>query len=247
MTLDCKEVVQAIPWLLDDEIEDELAHALEDHLESCPTCRALYVHEGRVRLCLRRAAHAVAAPVSLRAAIAETIAREKRRRMPWSRFAPAAAVAMILAAFIWRGAAGPPINDVDAVARVSGLPMDVVAADVTQIQRYFNGKLPFAVRLPRLTEGSVQSFGGRLVQWQNRDTAYVRYELPRGQVSVFVYEDNDGDTHEVAPLYRLGNQRMIIREVNGYTVAKWRTAGVTYAMVSDLSPRELAALVSAGP
>ena len=124
--------------------------------------------------------------------------------------------------------------------------MDVVAADVAQVQEYFNRKLPFTVRLPRLAGGTVSSLGGRVVNLRDRDAAYVRYNVPEGRVSVFVYEDPDEDlSSEVAPLYRLGDHRVIVREVHGYRVAKWRAAGLTYSLITDLPPREFTQLLPA--
>ena len=88
---------------------------------------------------------------------------------------------------------------------VISAPMDVIAGNVSQVQEYFNGKLPFAVRLPEVPQPLLKSLGGRVTHLRDRDAAYVRYDMPRGRVSVFVYEDTDDDS-EVAPLYVVGNR-----------------------------------------
>ena len=72
--------------------------------------------------------------------------------------------------------------------------MDVVASDFGHVQSYLSGKLPFVVRLPKIESPEPRSLGARVIQLDNRDTAYVRYDTPAGRVSVFVYEDVDRRT-----------------------------------------------------
>lgn len=246
MTMQCSEVVRSIPWLLDDELDTEAAREIEAHIRECDSCRAVLEQEGRLRLALRQVGTQVTAPAALRRKVRESIQRERpqpRLLRAW----PAMATAVLLVAFIWKGVSGNSATDLDVVSRVPDLPMDVVAADGAQLQAYFSRKLPFAVRLPHITDGSVSTFGGRVMNLRDRDAAYVRYNMPRGQVSMFVYEDNGDDFPEVAPLYRIGNQRMQVKEMHGYTVARWRSGGLTYSVVTDLPVEEFSTFVHASP
>jgi anti-sigma factor (TIGR02949 family) len=247
MKMTCEEVDRTIPWFLDDELEADLALEVEAHLGECEHCRAALEREGSLRTTLRRAATQVTAPAALRRSVRESIEAERRRERPLYRTWPAAAAAAILVIFIWKGAAGSTVSDLDVVMRVPDLPMDVVSGEVATVQDYLNHRLPFAVRLPRIAEGAVSSLGGRIMQVRDREAAYVRYTTSRGPVSVFVYEDPDDDfSSEVAPLYRVGNQRMLVTEQRGYTFARWRSGGLTYTMVTPLPAREFPALIHAG-
>jgi hypothetical protein len=187
----------------------------------------------------------VSAAPALRRSVREAIERERRGRSIAFRAWPAAAAAAILLAFIWKGASGSFGADLEDAAErhARDLPMDVVAADVTQVQRYFNGKLPFSVRLPHIAMG-VSSLGGRVTHLRDHDAAYVRYDMPRGRLSMFVYEDPGEDfPSEVAPGFVLGNHRMLVKQVHGYTVAKWTSAGLMYSVVTDLPAQEFATLM----
>ena len=243
----CESVRQAIPWLLDDELGPEQSLEIEGHLEGCTECRAELEREGRLRVALRRVAVEVRAPASLRRRVRETMDRDRETKTRWHRLWPVAAAAMILSAFVWRGI-GTESNELFEAAERHGrnLPLDVVAADIGQVQQFFDDKLPFAMHLPRIGPPRVERLGGRLTTVGNRDAAYVRYEMTRGRLSMFVYEDPGFDVSDVAPLYRLGGQRVLVQRVRGYTVARWRTQGVVYSVITDMPERELSSVLVAG-
>ncbi len=249
MTLSCDEARRAVTWLLDDEIEPTQMLELEEHLNGCEECRAALEHEATLRDTLRRAAAVVVAPPRLRRRVRELLDREERRRLPWVQYWPAAAAAAIFIALIVKGSTTPPLPELDeaALRHARDLPLDVVAADVAQVQRYFVGKLPFAVQLPHINEAPVQLLGGRVTHVRDREAAYVRYQMPRGRMAVFVYEDPGVRLSEVEPLYRLGRQRMVVQQVRGYTVARWRTGGLVYSVVTDLPAQELPRVLGVTP
>ncbi len=243
MHMPCDEVQRAIPWLLDDELDAEQCLELEDHLDHCATCRGALEREGHLRLALRRAAASIAVPVSLKNRLRKTMDRERRLQSRWSKAWPAVVAAAILLSFIWKGTTGNLAGDLDDLAARharADVPMDIVAADTAGVQSYFSGKLPFAVRLPRLDpQDPPNALGGRIVQLGDREAAYVRYDTPHGRMSLLVYED--GNRHglsEVAPLYKLGEHQVMVKHVRGYTAALWRASGLVYAMVTDLPEAE---------
>jgi len=238
----CDEAQRAIPWLLDDELESTTTLELEAHITACTECRAMYEREGRLGLVLRRAGASVVAPPALRHRIRDLLDAEERRSSGLRQLVPVVAAVAILAAFSLRGAGATlgfaPEAEEAAARYARNLPMDVVAADLGQVQSFFNDKLPFAVRVPRVTTAPVQLLGGRITQIHNRDAAYVRYDVPSGRVSVFVYEDTRPELNEGAAYYRIGQQRVQVQRVRGYTVAHWRQAGLAYSLVTDLPEAE---------
>ena len=125
--------------------------------------------------------------------------------------------------------------------------MDVVAGDVVRVEQYFDGKLPFAVHVPDVVRNqpiSVQ-LGGRVINLSNQEAAYVRYDLPGGRVSMFVYPESHVSVSEVAPGYHMGAQHVLFRQVRGYTTAQWRSQGLVYSLVTDLPERELTNVLTA--
>lgn len=250
MSLPCEEVKGAIPWLLDDELDPAHAIEIEAHLQECSSCRAVLEREGRMRVLLRRTAEEVRAPESLRRRVLATLQHERRRQHVAYRVWPAAMAAAVLLSFVWQGSTGA-LADEDleeaAVRHARHLPMDVVAGELDQVQRYFDGKLPFAVRVPQFVRNEPVSIqlGGRVVNLSNQDAAYVHYDLPRGRVSLFVYPEARAGSSELAPLYRMGARRMVIRHVRGYSAAKWRANGLVYSVVSDLPEREFSQVLTA--
>lgn len=247
----CEEVRQWLPWLLDDELAPEQVVEVEAHLPGCSACRVVLEREGQLRLALRRSADRVVAPAALRRRLFEAIELEGRERSPAGRLVPAAVAAAVLVAFLWQGAADPgdasELEEV-TVRHAGDLPMDVVAADATQVQRYLSGRLPFAVRVPELDPLAASSearLGGRVTHFRNREAALIRYELPRGRMSMLVYEDVGTPMPELEPAYRIGNQRVFIKRVRGFTAAQWRSSGLVYSVVSDLPDREVVQILSA--
>jgi anti-sigma factor (TIGR02949 family) len=236
--LRCEEVERAIPWLLDDELDPEYDLEVEAHLEKCDACRHQLESEGRLRNALRSAARSINAPSSLRRRLTEAIETERRRSTPsFTRYWPAAAAAAILLAFAIKGATGGADAELEqaAVRHAGDLPMDVVGADATQVQRYLSGKLPFAVQLPAFPRSD--KLGGRVTHLGDREAAYVRYDTPSGRVSVFVYQD-PGYTALDGPLYDVGGNRVLVRRVRGYPAALWRSHGIVHSVVADLPERE---------
>lgn len=244
----CEEIQRSIPWLLDDELDAEQSLEIEAHLGACAACRAQLERQGQLRLALQRAAASIAVPVSLRNRIHDAMDRERRAQTVWNKAWPAVVAAAILLSFIWKGANGGLASDLDELAmrHARDLPMDVVAPDVGEVQTYLSGKLPFAVRIPALNdEEPLKLLGGRVIQLNDhRDAAYVRYDMAHGRVSMVVYQDGaNQEMSEVAPLYTLGNQQVMLKQVRGYTAAKWKAAGLVYSVVTDLPENEFSVVL----
>ncbi|MBI3179587.1 MAG: zf-HC2 domain-containing protein [Deltaproteobacteria bacterium] len=248
MSYACDDTRRAIPWLLDDELDPVVAIEVEGHLGSCAECRTEFTREGRLRQVVRRAVSEIETPAGLKARVSATLLRERRHRRFFTQMWPAAAAAAMLVALIWKGgsAAGfPELKEVtERHARDHDLPMDVVAADVGQVQRYFYGKLPFPVRVPELKGAPVRIQGGRVTHLKNREAAYLRYDAPRGRLAMFVYDEPGSEVSEVTELYQVGRHRVYVRRIHGYTVARWRNSGLVYSVVTDLPESEIPAILT---
>ncbi len=246
LELGCEEVERLLPLFLDDELEGDDNNLIEGHLGECGECRLLLEREGRLRFALRQASETISAPIRLRRRLDDAIDEDRQRSHKMYRAWPAAAAAAVLLAFVWKGAFSGHTDYLrEAALRHSyDLPMDVVAGDMGSVGRYLSGKLPFAVKLPNRLEEAAQSLGGRVTQLGERQTAYVRMDMPRGRVSVFVYESQPGEAiYEGAPSYRVAGQDVFLKRVRGYTTARWFRDGLVYSVVTDLAETELPEVV----
>jgi len=239
MRQSCENIQRAIDWLLDDEIDSDTVSEIESHLSQCFTCREHLNDQAQLRQAVKLAGEQVIAPLNLRRNIQSLLA-EEHPKTSWQKLWPIAASILILMMFVWNSSnhASRGLEQL-ALRHARNLPMDVQAADLGQVENYFSEKLPFAVQLPILREEPVDSIGGRIIQLDNHEAAYVRFQMPHSRLSVFVYQDSDP-----APQEPLHNQHQILlRHVNGYTTAQWHQRGLVYSVVTDLSEPELNAVL----
>lgn len=243
--LNCTESQQLIPWLLDDELDAAQRLILEEHLGQCGDCRAFLEHEGQLRLVVRRSAGSFIAPRSLQVRVRDTLDSSSSSRPRLQRFWPAAAAAAVLIGVLVQESGVGFGSDWEPLMRphARNLPMDVVTPVHATVQSYLTGRLPFAVQLPRFKAKESSLLGGRVTHVENRDAAYVKYRLPSGELSVFVYEDRGLNIPAIEPLYRIRDRRIIMERVRGYSVARWRDKGIVYSVISDLPTGELKAIL----
>lgn len=238
LSMDCEEVQLAIPFVLDDDVEPHYLLEVEQHLERCSSCRAGLEREVALRDTLHRAMESVTAPESLRRRVQDSIEQERRAGHPVSRAWPAMAAAAVLVVFVWQGATGVDgIAELEEVAQRHSrvLPMEIVGRDVKSLASYFHGKVPFAVRLPNAPE-PVQ-VAGRVTHLYDREAVHLRYDLPDGHFSLFVYESpNEGIAESTS-------RNVEFRQVHGYNVARWKNSGIVYSVVSEMPVEKLVPLI----
>lgn len=238
-TMECAEVQLAIPWVLDDDVESYYLLDLEAHFEGCAHCRCRLEREVELRDQLRLTMDTVSASTRLRQRVRSTIEAERRSSHMLWRAWPAAAAAAVLMIFVWQGARGGDATaefEEVAMRHARLLPMEVVGRDVNSLARYFHGKVPFALRLPKGTQ-PVQ-VAGRLTHLKDREAVHLRYDLADGGFSLFVYEStHNGPPQELTP------SGVEIRQIHGFNVARWRDSGIVYSVVSEMPAKKLALLI----
>jgi anti-sigma factor RsiW len=255
--MDCADLESALDAYLDGEL-DEPDHAqAAAHLAACPACSEHAASRGRERVGLRRCLREALgpegprgrAPAELRLRIAAAIEREGR---PWWRralsplpvSALAACAALALLGITLSGADDPLVEE--AVRRhVRDLPLEVTAASVgpESVPAWFTGKLDFNPRPPRFHQGEVRLVGARLSHISDRPAAYMRYQLPRGHVGLFIVEDPDHRFGESGRAVRIGPDVVRIVNAHGYNLAVWRHDELVYSLVGDVDEDQLAHLV----
>ena len=243
MELTCQDVQRAIPWLLDDELDSEQVVAMEGHIAACGPCYRSIAAESRLRQIVRRASQSQVASDFLRRRVRDVLVQHRERECErgLQRYVPALMAAAVLMAFMWRGATGGFVGELDEVTsrHSMDLPMDVVANDATEVQSYLSSRLAFPVRLPQLGDTQIRDFGGRVIQLHDHKAAQLRYVTDHGRVSIFVYPLRQAfDSSEVV---RFRDNQVVLRRVHGYTAAQWRAQGLVYAAVSEMPEQEFSA------
>ncbi|MEL6547922.1 MAG: zf-HC2 domain-containing protein, partial [Myxococcota bacterium] len=232
------DVRLALPFILDDDVEPHYLLEVEAHLESCSDCRAALEREVALRETLHRAMDSVAAPERLRKRVLASIEQERRGSHPVSRAWPALAAAAVLVVFVWQGATGLDGSaEFEEVAQrhSRALPPDFIGEDANSLANYFHGKVPFAVRLPKTVKPL--QVGGRVTHLYDREAVHLRYDLPDGHFSLFVYESPNQQVAEASP------RSIEFRRVHGYNVARWKDAGIVYSVVSEMPVEKLAPVI----
>jgi anti-sigma factor RsiW len=85
--------------------------------------------------------------------------------------------------------------------------------------------------------------GARLSNIQDRPAAYVRYDLPRGHLGLFILDDPERRFGEVGRAVQAGPSTVRLINARGFNVAVWRRNEIVYSLVSDLDEEDLAQLV----
>jgi len=127
------------------------------------------------------------------------------------------------------------------------LPLEVTAASVgpDSVAHWFAGKLDFNAAPPQFHRAEVRLVGARLSHIQDRPAAYMRYDLPRGHLGLFILVDPERRFPDVGRLWHAGPAAVRLINARGFNVAVWRRNEIVYSLVSDLDEDDLRKLVEA--
>ena len=189
------------------------------------------------------------APPALRSRI--HLALEEERAPRWRRlFTPlrmaavAACAAGVLLVLVTQDGSNPLVDE--AIRRhTRDLPLEVTAAAVgpESVATWFAGKLDFNPSPPQFRGADVHLVGARLSHIQDRPAAYVRYDLPRGHLGLFILDDPERRFHAAGRIVHSGPATVRLINARGFNVAMWRRNEIIYSLVSDLDEEDLARLV----
>lgn len=118
------------------------------------------------------------------------------------------------------------------------MPVEVTGPDPGYVTSWFEDKVSFAMNVP-VFEGNVNLLGGRLIQVQQSDSAFLVYETEGTKLSVLVF---DGDLFDAGDESEDGVSTIYVDNSSGYNVALVEVRGVGYALTSVLEQDELVRL-----
>jgi anti-sigma factor (TIGR02949 family) len=210
----------------------------------------------RIEKVLGEAPPVYAAPPHLRQRLLKTLWQKEPEKSlsNWKRFAPVAASLMLVALaisviLINRPYESEPKLPEFALMAVNThqrriqnrLPLEISTDSPEAISKWFAGKVPFQLELPRYQESSGQEKlysleGARLVGFHDDYAAYVAYQMRSRPISLVVTSSSVAQPsggEEIASKGLTFHYHMI----DGYKVITWSDRGLTYALVSDLEER----------
>jgi anti-sigma factor RsiW len=247
--LSCQECERYLPVFLDHALEVKESLDVQAHLQSCCSCHERAERERRLRLFVRQFLAVPPPPEELKRAIILR-AMQAERRCGWRAYLPvhvrlrdfvmgmATAAVLALAVYgilpdLWSD------RDLQQVLHEASMaygthidqhmPLEVVSADDTAVTRWLNTHMGSHIKLPCITDTSMQLLGGRICRILDRKSAALVYQRRGVPIMLFAFH---GD-HMSLPT----QQRS--RYVSGRPVVMWQRNGVVYSMVGDMHSDDL--------
>jgi anti-sigma factor RsiW len=247
--MDCTESQSRLYAYLDQELDLPGAVAIDQHLASCPACKAFFAAQTALRSGLRRHVEYYEAPrgladrirARLGTASAGEPARAPRPRWRWpqlGQWLPMGAAAAAAAVLSWTAAvqyASLPEDQMVAEQVISGHArsivtgrlIEVASSDQHTVKPWLSGKLDFSPVTDLKGEGFPLA-GGRLDYLDGRTVAALVYGYRQHVINLFVWPDSKSGPRPPQGLAK-----------NGFNVLHWSDAGMTYWAISDVNAAEL--------
>jgi anti-sigma factor RsiW len=119
-------------------------------------------------------------------------------------------------------------------AQVSGRDIDVISTDRHTVKPWFNGRLDYSPPVEDLAASGFALEGGRLDYLAHQRVAVLVYRYGKHVIDVYVFPQSAAG---VAP--------PASPDHDGYSIAHWDAAGMTWWAISDAAPDALSGLEAA--
>lgn len=237
----CNQWRDKLDAFADGELPIAEQREFDAHLRNCASCAAEIAARARLKIAVKRAALRRYAPsAEFRRKIETQILPQKRaRRFAWIWVPALGVAAAILIAVLWfalpsrnlSSASLGEIVDMHVTALASANPVDVVSTDQHTVKPWFEGKLPFAVNLPDLTNTPFTLLGGRVAYLDRSPGAGLLFQFRKHRLSVFVFQER-------ATWTNLGTQDKP-EQRESYWVENFSVNGLRYFVIGDTSAQNV--------
>jgi anti-sigma factor RsiW len=253
----CTEFQEHLDPFFDNELGLAEAQKIQQHLEQCSTCEAIYASRLAVREALQKPEVRFTPPGDLldqiRGELSKQVHPAPRKTWRWPAFqfsnwflpALAGAAAVLL---VWLGSAlfqtaNRPANSLLATVTAqlvsdhmrSLLPdhlIDVVSTDQHTVKPWFAGKLSFSPPVYDLSDQGFKLIGGRLDYLGNQEIAAVVFQHRQHYINLFVWPKT-GSTQVAGTLL----------QKEGFNMYGWEANGLVMWAVTDADPDGLKTFV----
>jgi anti-sigma factor RsiW len=253
----CAEFHEQLDPFFDNELGLAEAQKIQQHLERCPACEALYAARLAVRQALQKPEVRFIPPGDLHGQIQTELSKQvshaPRRtwRLPTFQFsnwllpAVAGAAAVLI---VWVGStlflsANRPSSSLLAtvIAQLvsdhmrSLLPdhlIDVVSTDQHTVKPWFAGKLSFSPPVYDLSDQGFKLIGGRLDYLGNQEIAAVVFQHRQHYINLFVW-----------PKTQSTQLADTLLQKEGFNIYGWEANGLIMWAVTDAAPDTLKTFV----
>jgi len=253
--MDCKKAGTLLNAYLDGELDLSASLELEAHLADCTNCRAEREALARLRRRLREGLVRHAAPEDLSRRVAQLIAApsppepQAANDGRWQRrqfLAMAASVLLAVVAsggttyLLMRPAPVDPLADEVVGSHIRSLMgdhlIDIASSDQHTVKPWFDGRLDLAPAVVDLKAEGFPLVGGRLDYIDHQPVAAIVYRRGKHLINLFAWPASASETSGAAP------KAVRAMTIRGYNLLAWTQGDLTYWAVSDVNPKDLAAL-----
>jgi anti-sigma factor RsiW len=243
----CQEAQELLHGYLDGELDLVRSVEIGHHIQQCQICAPAYKQQQALRSAIRGGSLYYSPPTHLQKRVQSAVRQASKADTPprvrsWRWLSLGAALAAVALMF-WGLVpilTRPAVDDHLAQELIAGHVRslmashltDVTSSDQHTVKPWFEGKLDFSPPVSDLTDQGFPLLGGRLDYLDNRPVAALVYKRQRHFINLFIWPaESDVKVEET----------MLMRQ--GYYLVRWRAAGMTYWVVSDLNRSELQAFV----
>jgi len=253
--VECKDVRDAIPEILDGELDGAGAADLVAHMNDCPDCSAIASRELAFRrnlkeelreeydapALLKRIGNALDLQDEARNRMIELENDEAQiRRRNFLKIGLAASVTLVVGAggLFWTSVRRRPelvaetINDY-LTFRAGGQNLDVVQKSPKFVETWLEQRVDFDISIGALVPDPFQLAGGRLCSFLGRRLAFLHYKSAEHSAALYAMRGNDLELPD-AKAKQLARRQVFVTVSRGVVNLAWRDRNLIYVLVSDL-------------
>jgi anti-sigma factor RsiW len=231
----CVDQELLLGGLVDNELDAANVAMVEAHVARCEGCREEVERLQSVRNLLRTDGVRHVAPESLARRISampelSAGAARQNRLSGWLAPGLVGAIAASLAMVAFLPLTVPSSVDQELVSShvrslQPGHLTDVQTTNQHIVKPWFNGRIDFSPPVPELADHGFPLAGGRLDSIDGKTVAAIVYHRRLHTVNLYVWPAENSAS------------RSLVKD--GFAVEEWSDAGLRFAAVSDISPKEL--------